>query len=295
MASVRQTIIRNVPPKYHEPLHGVATWVRCRYHRGTAHYCPVCECEVRAFRPTWGPSSESMPPKKNVRCPVCNSRPRHRLLWSYLAERTDLFSGMQKRVLHVAPELHISRRLKATQWIDYVSADIASPLVDLKFDLTAVSLLSNVFDVILCSHVLEHVPDDSKAMAELFRVLKPGGWAIIQVPIATFTESGEFRFVVAGNDGAYRDFGRTTTFEDWSVSTPEERARVFGQSDHVRIYGTDFSDRLQEVGFDVVVDPYARQMSVEAATRLGIQRDEDIYYCTKPSQTTLQNGSLNHG
>lgn len=276
--TLQRTMVRVLPPRYHQPLHDVSMSIARRRYHGDEFFCSICESHIGAFH-----SARTTPPRPNVRCPVCDSRPRHRLLWSYLTERTDLYSGQWKRVLHFAPEHSVAKRLKALPWIEYTSADLSSRLADLKFDITDIPLPDNSYDVILCSHVLEHVPDDRKAMTELHRVLKPGGWTIPQAPLAAFTELDEFRFVVAGNNGAYREFGGTTTFEDWSATSDEERTRLFGQWNHVRIYGQDFRNRLEEAGFQVTVDSYARQIDVTTAKRLGIERDEDIFYCVKPS------------
>jgi ubiquinone/menaquinone biosynthesis C-methylase UbiE len=128
----------------------------------------------------------------------------------------------------------------------------------LRADITDLPFDDNRFDAIYCSHVLEHVPDDRKAMSELRRVLRPGGWAVLQVPI---------KLIV--------------TYEDSAVTTPEDRERVFGQSDHVRIYGLDYKDRLREVGFKVTIVQYAKELSEEDLRLSAISRDEDIYLCEK--------------
>ena len=128
----------------------------------------------------------------------------------------------------------------------------------LRVDITDLPFDDSRFDAIYCSHVLEHVPDDRKAMSELRRVLRPGGWAILQVPIKGIV-----------------------TFEDPAVTTPEDRERVFGQSDHVRIYGLDFKDRLEEVGFKVTIVQYANVLSEEEIRLSAIGRGDDIYLCEK--------------
>ncbi|MEK7873336.1 MAG: methyltransferase domain-containing protein, partial [Chloroflexota bacterium] len=144
------------------------------------------------------------------------------------------------RVLDVAPLPVLQAKYVKLPNLDYLSVDIASPIAMVRMDITAIGCPRDQFDCILCYHVLEHVPDDRKALQELFRVLKPGGWAILQSPI---------------------DATRPKTFEDFSVTSPEERERVFGQSDHVRIYGLDYKDRLTSAGFIVRVDDYAKQLS----------------------------------
>jgi SAM-dependent methyltransferase len=161
-------------------------------------------------------------------------------------------------LLHVAPEPALGRLLSGRSNIDYLSGDLGSPFAMVKMDITNIPYPDGHFDAIYCSHVLEHVPNDQQAMGEFFRVLKPNGWAILQVPI-----EGEH------------------TFEDWSVQTPEGRERAFGQSDHVRIYGRDYRDRLAKAGFTVTVDPFISTFSDADIRRLGLGKGEDVFYCTK--------------
>jgi ubiquinone/menaquinone biosynthesis C-methylase UbiE len=128
----------------------------------------------------------------------------------------------------------------------------------MRSDLTALPLRDGACDVVICCHVLEHVPDDLRGMREIFRVLKPGGWAILQVPIA---------------------LGQSETFEDWSITSSSQRERMFGQSDHVRLYGRDYRNRLEAAGFRVQLERYASQLGSDAIARYGILADEDIYIC----------------
>jgi predicted SAM-dependent methyltransferase len=144
--------------------------------------------------------------------------------------------------------------------LDYVSADINSPLAMVKMDITNIPCEDNSFDTILCSHVLEHVMDDQKAMRELFRVLKPEGWAILQVPI---------------------DCERDKTFEDPNIVSPEDREKFFGLSDHVRVYGLDYKDRLEKAGFKVKVDHYVKNLGDDMVEKHRLWRGEDIYFCTE--------------
>jgi SAM-dependent methyltransferase len=197
-----------------------------------------------------------MPSRNEAQCPVCYSLERHRLIWRYFRECTDLCDGKPKRLLHVAPEPQLGRLLRGLPAIDYVSADLAPGKAMVRADVTNLPFQDNGFDVIYCSHVLEHVVDDRKAMSEFCRVLKPNGWAILQVPIR-----GE------------------TTFEDPSITSPEDRLQWFGQEDHVRIYGADYKERLERAGFTVTIDPLARSLPEIEAKRIGIDRGEDIYFC----------------
>lgn len=189
---------------------------------------------------------------------MCGSLERHRLMHLYLHARTDLFDGRAKKMLHIAPEPQLSRLFKSVPAIHYLSADIEDPLAMEKLDITDIQRPESSFDVIYCSHVLEHVSDDAAAMAELYRVLKPRGWAVLQVPITV-----------------------PRTFEDSTITSPEERERVFGQWDHVRCYGPDYKDRLTKAGFLVEVDGFVRELDDDTIVRCGLLANEDVYLCRK--------------
>ena len=143
--------------------------------------------------------------------------------------------------------------------LDYISVDLNSPLAMVKMDITNILYEDNTFDVILCSHVLEHIIDDRKAIRELFRVLKPGGWAILQVPLSNENDK---------------------TLEEPSIISPRDRERIFGQKDHVRIYGRDYKDRLEKAGFTVKVDGYVRELGDDKIKKHGLSEDQEIYFCT---------------
>lgn len=224
-------------------------------HLGTERYCPCCRASVRRFLPY------GLERREEARCPVCAALERHRLIWLYFTQKTDLFDGTPRKMLHVAPEPQLSRHFSSKEYIDYLSADLMNPRAMVKMDITDIQYPDNTFDVIYCSHVLEHVPDDRKAMREFHRVLKPGGWAILQVPITA-----------------------ETTFEDPTVTSPEERERLFGQHDHVRRYGPDYKDRLADAGFSVKVDGFVRELDEKEIARMGLMQSEDVYFCTKPAE-----------
>ena len=215
--------------------------------------CPVCGGNFKEFLPY------GYTPRPNALCPGCRALERHRLLWLFLERRTNFFSKKAK-VLDIAPSHALAKRYAGLPNIDYLSVDLSSPLAMRHMDITHLELPDNAFDVVLCYHVLEHIQDDGAAMKELSRVLKPGGWAILQVPL---------------------DPGLEKTHEGRSISDPEERARLFGQPDHYRKYGLDYKDRLQAAGFSVQVDPFASTLSSRELSHYGIQKSEDIYFCSK--------------
>jgi SAM-dependent methyltransferase len=221
-------------------------------HFGLARYCPCCKSYLRGFK------AHGLIPRSEARCPICGSLERHRLMHLYMTQRTDLFNGQRKRMLHVAPEPELSEWFRKTEYIDYVSADLFNPRAMVRMDITDIQYRDNTFDVIYCSHVLEHVLDDKKALHEFWRVLKIGGWAILQVPITS-----------------------EVTFEDPTITSPEERERLFGQHDHVRRYGPDYLDRVVGVGFSVTVDSFARELDESTVSRYGLMRSEDVYFCRK--------------
>lgn len=193
-------------------------------------------------------------PRENVLSPSTLSLERHRLLWLYLKNETNFFTQPQK-LLHFAPEQAFYKRFKKLKNIDYTTTDLNSPLADVKADICDLPFADNAFDVILCNHVLEHIPDDTKAMQELYRILKPGGWGIFQIP---------------------QDLKREKTFEDNSITDKKERARIFGQYDHVRIYGRDYFEKLRSVGFTVEEVDYTRTLPKEDVERYRLAQGEII-------------------
>lgn len=219
------------------------------YYKGDRYTDPIEGKSYRSFLP-YGYENQ----RENVLAPGTLSLERHRLLWLYLKEKTDFFSAPLK-VLHFAPEQAFYQRFRALQNIDYTTTDLNSPLADVKADICQLPFEDNSFDVILCNHVLEHIPDDAKAMQELYRIMKPGGWGVFQIP---------------------QDLSRNTTFEDDSITDPRERARIFGQYDHVRVYGRDYFDKLRKVGFKVIEEDLAGRMPKEKVDTYRIDPSEII-------------------
>jgi Methyltransferase domain len=240
------------------------------YFAGDRYVCPICGSRLRKFLPG-GLKLPVLKEKKiagsgchpNVTCPVCNSLDRLRLLYLYLLHKTDIFQK-PRRVLHIAPEKVIEDRLRQLPGVDYLTADLYAEHVMINMDITNIQFPDNSFDIIICNHVLEHVMDDKKAMRELYRTLKPGGWAILQVPISLVLKD---------------------TYEDFSITTAAGREQAFGQSDHVRLYASDYKDRLEQAGFKINVFRWTTEIE-NFGTQLnifGLDEKEAVYHVTKPN------------
>ena len=197
--------------------------------------------------------------RNNALSPSTLSLERHRLLWLYLKNETDFFSA-SKKVLHFAPEQCFLKRFRDLKNLNYTTTDLESPIADVKADICNLPFDDNSYDIILCNHVLEHIPDDTKAMQELYRVLKPEGMGIFQIP---------------------QDLNRDNTFEDDSIIDKDERAKIFGQYDHVRIYGRDYFDKLRSIGFKVEEVDYTANLSEEDITKYCLAKGEIIPVVTK--------------
>lgn len=233
--------------------------------------CPLCGSRFRHFLPG-GVSADVLIEKRvigggyrsNMLCPHCDSTDRERLVFLYLRLRTLIFF-QTVRLLHLAPERQLQRALREHTNIDYLSGDLNSPLAMVRMDLTKPELESNSFDVIICNHVLEHIPEDRKAMSQLFRILKPGGWAILQVPLSLSLKE---------------------TIEDPSINDPKERLKLFGQEDHVRIYAADdYKRRLECAGFVVSLWSAAGKYGMRFIRRYSLIKEEQLYVCAKPIDT----------
>ena len=222
--------------------------------KGSRYTDPIDGKNFRSFLP-YGYEK----PRENVLSPSTLSLERHRLLWLFLKNNTRFFSEPAK-LLHFAPEQAFYKRFKGLAHLDYTTTDLNSPLATVKADICDLPFEDNAFDVILCNHVLEHIPDDQKAMQELFRVMKPGGWGVFQVP---------------------QDLNRKETFEDPNITDKKERARIFGQYDHVRIYGKDYFNRLREVGFQVEEVDYTSDIPESEVDRYRLAKGEIIPFVKK--------------
>jgi SAM-dependent methyltransferase len=222
--------------------------------RGTKYIDPIDGNSYRKFLPY---GYEKV--RENVLAPGTLSLERHRLFWLYLINETSFFTD-KIRVLHFAPEQAFLKRFKKLKNITYTTTDLNSPIADIKADICNLPFKDKSYDFIICNHVLEHIPDDTKAMQELYRVLAPNGTAILQVPY---------------------DRNRTNTFEDNSITDPKERAAIFGQYDHVRVYGMDYFEKLKSVGFMVKALDYTAKLSEEEIEQYRLPKGELLPVCRK--------------
>jgi SAM-dependent methyltransferase len=199
--------------------------------------------------------------RENALSPSTLSLERHRLMWLFLRDETDFFKATKKlKVLHIAPEQCFLDLFRNQKNLDYTTSDLESPIADVKADICDLPFEDNSFDVVFCNHVLEHITNDTKAMQELFRVLKKGGFGIFQIP---------------------QDISRKTTFEDDSITDRKKRAKIFGQYDHVRVYGLDYFDKLRSVGFTVDEIEYTNKIAPEKLERFCLMKGEILPVCYK--------------
>lgn len=227
------------------------------WYRGNTFTDPINDKSYRKFLP-YG----YVKIRPNVLSPGTLSLERHRLIWLYLKNETDFFESPSK-VLHMAPEKAFISRLKKLPHLDYISCDLESPLAEVKADICDLPFADASFDWILCNHVLEHIPNDTKAMQELYRVLKPGGKALLQVPLNS---------------------NLAETFEDDSIVEKAERTKVFGQYDHVRVYGKDYFNKLRQTGFELSEIQFGKSLSEAERLRYAVTKDEYIPLCMRPTQ-----------
>lgn len=222
--------------------------------KGNTYTDPIDGKSFRKFLP-YGYGKQ----RENALSPSTLSLERHRLLWLYLKEKTDFFTA-KKKVLHMAPEQCFLPLFRKQPNLTYTTADLYSPIADVKADICNLPFDDNSFDVVFCNHVLEHITDDTKAMQELYRVLKPSGMGIFQIP---------------------QDLSRTTTFEDDSITDQKERAKIFGQYDHVRVYGRDYFDKLRTIGFRVKEVDYTEKIASELVDQYCLAKGEILPVCFK--------------
>lgn len=273
MSAIRNLVKQLVPKKLRLLRYNL--YEKARYYPeivlslGNRLECPFCGWHFRRFKPA-GFHYPVIIEKQvigghwhrdNV-CPRCMSNARERLAYLFLKDRTSLFQ-QPTRLLHVAPEPQLASALKRSPNIRYVSADLMSPTVMSHFDIQQMPFRNQTFDVVICNHVMEHVGDDSVAMAEVHRILKPDGWALLQVPVALALDR---------------------TIEDPTATTDQQRIERFGQEDHVRLYArTDYIERLEAVGFAVTTENYSSVLGSTKAERFGLVEEEEVFFCSKNS------------
>jgi SAM-dependent methyltransferase len=264
---IKKVIKMFIPQSVYMPIintyHNSYNYVVSLGYIGNKHECPLCKGRFSSLLPDVLPYSPVNKEKeiigtRYILCPRCLSHDRERLLYLFIKKHKQEIFSRDIKLLHIAPEVNIANKLKSCSNIDYTSADLCAEesRIDIQMDITNIKQKDETYDVIICNHVLEHIEDDAKAMSELFRVLKKGGFAILQVPISYVIDK---------------------TFEDHSVTSSEEREVVFGQNDHVRIYGKDYIDRLENAGFSVTVHNFAESLSKEDIYKYRLIENEQVF------------------
>jgi len=247
-------ILNTIPRPYLIKLSYFVRPILASFLKGDKYTDPIDGRSFKKFLP-YGYGEQ----RPNVLSPSTLSLERHRLMWLYLQNKTDFFTA-KKKVLHMAPEQCFLPIFKKMKNLDYTTADLYSPIVDVKADILNLPFEDSSFDMVFCNHVLEHIEDDNKAMKELYRVLKPKGMGIFQVP---------------------QDLSLEKTYEDFSITSEEERKKHFGQYDHVRIYGKDYFDRLRKVGFKVEEVDYSKTISDKMVDKYRLTKGEILPVCLK--------------
>ncbi len=254
--SIFKSILNTIPRPF---LIKASYWVRpiiSWWLKGDKFTDPIDGKTFRKFLP-YGYGIQ----RENALSPSTLSLERHRLLWLFLQNDTSFFTSEKKqKVLHIAPEQCFLDIFRKQQNLDYITSDLESPIADVKADICDLPFENNSFDIVFCNHVLEHIPNDTKAMQELYRVLKPNGMGIFQIP---------------------QDLSREYTFEDDTITDEKERAEIFGQYDHVRVYGRDYFNKLRSIGFSVKEIDYTKKITPEKLARFALMKGEILPVCYK--------------
>ena len=226
------------------------------YLRGDKFTDPIDGRSFRKFLP-YGYGKQ----RENALSPSTLSLERHRLMWLFLRDNTTFFTATEKlKVLHIAPEQCFLDIFRKQQNLNYITSDLESPIADVKADICDLPFKENEFDIVFCNHVLEHISNDTIAMQELYRVLKPGGFGIFQIP---------------------QDLSKAITFEDNTITDRKERAKLFGQYDHVRVYGRDYFDKLRSIGFKVDEVDYTKKITLDKIEKYCLMQNEILPVCYK--------------
>lgn len=259
MKNLIRFFVRHIPRPWLIRFSKLFSFLIRPFYIGNKVDCPVCKHTFRKFLPYGSKAGE------NRLCPVCLSLERHRLMYIYLSDHCDFFTT-ESKVLHIAPEQPFLKRFKNAKNLDYTTADMVSPIADLHFDIMKIPLDDNIYDWVICNHVLEHVENDIEAMKEILRILKAGGRAILQVPI---------------------NYDYQETHEDLSITDPKEREKVFGQYDHVRWHGLDYADRMKKAGFEVIAFDIKDHLSMEMIEKYRLDNREILYVGRRPVNFNL--------
>ncbi len=241
-----------LPHSYRKKAGKLKRRIQGFFLKGNNVECPICGNKYKRFL------SAGVVKRKNAVCPGCDSFERHRLLWLYVQIKIN--TNKEIRLLHFAPEDSLKEKFSKLNNLKYVTTDLVEPGVNINSDIQNLPFKENIFDIVICSHVLEHITDDRKGMQEISRVLKKDGWGILQVPINENLE---------------------TTYEDPSIKSPLERLKHFEQEDHLRIYGRDYYTKLEEIGFNVKQDNFVQTLPLEKIKRYGLRGSEIICFVEK--------------
>lgn len=249
MKNIIKFFLRNIPRKYLQRVVYLATSCSKIFYLGDKVECPICGKHYRKFLPYGYVIS-----RENALCPNCLSLERHRLLWLYLKEKTNLFKE-EISFLHIAPELCFIPRFRKQDNIKYTTADLESPWADIHLNIENMPIEDKSYDALMANHILEHVDNLDKALSEIRRVLKPGGWAILISPINP---------------------KRETTYSDPSITNPIEREKHFGQKDHVREFGKDYADVLRGSGLEIIEDKFIEGLDKDILRRYALADIENL-------------------
>ncbi|WP_405608723.1 class I SAM-dependent methyltransferase [Polaribacter sp. Asnod1-A03] len=254
--SIFKSILNTVPRPWLIKVSYIVRPIIALTLKGNKYTDPIDGKSFRKFLP-YGYGKQ----RENALSPSTLSLERHRLMWLFLRDGTDFFTSTKKlKTLHIAPEQCFLDLFRKQKNLDYITSDLESPIADVKADICDLPFKDNTFDVVFCNHVLEHITDDTKAMQELFRVMKKGGFGIFQIP---------------------QDLSRQTTFEDDSITDKKERSEIFGQYDHVRVYGRDYFNKLRTIGFNVNEIDYTKKIDPEKLERFCLMKNEILPVCYK--------------
>ena len=233
-------VLNTIPRPILQRVAGLAVPMLGLFYLGKGRKCPICGAERRKFLP-YGYGKV----REDALCPSCLSLERHRLLWHYFMHNQTLYNKIKNlpTILHIAPEVCLMKQFKqiySAKPQNYITADLESPLAEMHFDVQSIPIADNSVDIIICNHILEHVESDHKALCEMYRIMRPGGVGVMLAPV---------------------DYSRDVTFEDDTITDPKQRAEIFGQYDHRRIYGKDYLNRLSAAGFEAEEIDYAAEFS----------------------------------